>query len=250
MTSSTSGLFFRQLFDKRSWTYTYILADEETREAVIIDPVIDQVERDLKIIEQCELKMLYAINTHVHADHITGSGSLKKRIPGLQSVLAKVSGGKANVYLTAGECVHFGRHTLEGRPTPGHTNGCMSFYLKNGGMIFTGDALFVRGCGRTDFQEGDAGHLYDSIWNEILSLPDSTLVYPGHDYVGMTVTSVREEKRYNPRVTKSKEGFKHIMENLNLPYPQQLAASLPANLACGLQEGLGIEEEKEKEGGK
>merc|ERR1711990_780600 len=121
----------------------------------------------------------------------------------------------------------------------------MSFVASSGGMAFTGDALLIRGCGRTDFQEGDSATLYDSVWREILSLPDSTLLYPAHDYVGQSVTSVGEEKRHNPRLSKSKDVFVEIMENLNLPYPRQIDASLPANLVCGLQESLDVEEEEE-----
>jgi len=241
MTTPSNGLLFRQLFDKESWTYTYILADEDTREAIIIDPVIDQVERDIKMIEQNDLKLKYALNTHVHADHITGSGVLKRRISAVQSAISLVSGGKADVYLSHGSQLSFGRHTLEARSTPGHTSGCMSFLLSDAGLAFTGDALLIRGCGRTDFQEGDAATLYESVWREIFSLPDATLLYPAHDYVGLSVTSVKEEKAHNPRLTKSKEGFIEIMNNLNLPYPKQIDKSLPANLVCGLQESLQVQ---------
>jgi len=236
-----NGLIFRQLFDKESWTYTYILADEDTKEAVIIDPVIDQVERDIKMIEQNDLKLKFAVNTHVHADHITGSGVLKRRLPGALSAISKISGGQADMYLDHGAHLTFGRHTLEARSTPGHTNGCMSFVLSPAGMAFTGDALLIRGCGRTDFQEGDPGTLYESVWREILSLPDSTLLYPAHDYVGLSVTSVKEEKVHNPRLSKSKEAFIDIMKNLNLPYPKQIDKSLPANLVCGLQESVHVQ---------
>jgi len=235
-----NGLIFRQMFDKESWTYSYLLADEETKEAVIIDPVIDQVERDIKVVEQNGLKLVYAINTHVHADHITGSGVLKRRIPGVKSCISQVSGGKADVYLSHGDALAFGRHSLEARSTPGHTSGCMSFVLASAGVAFTGDALLIRGCGRTDFQEGDAAMLYDSVWREILSLPDTTLLYPAHDYVGLSATTVGEEKVHNPRLSKSKEVFVDIMNNLNLAYPKQIDRSLPANLVCGLQESLHV----------
>jgi len=236
-----NGLLFRQMSDKESWTYTYLLADSESKEAVIIDPVVDQVERDLKIIEQNGLKLVYAVNTHVHADHITGTGLLKRRLPGVASAISQVSGGKADLYLSHGSRLSFGRHSLEARSTPGHTNGCMSFVLASSGLAFTGDALLIRGCGRTDFQEGDPGTLFDSVWREILSLPDSTLLYPAHDYVGLTVTTVGEEKIHNPRLSKSKEQFIDIMNNLNLPYPKQIDKSLPANLVCGLQESLHVQ---------
>lgn len=236
-----NGLIFRQMSDKESSTYTYLLADEETKEAVIIDPVVDQAERDIKMIEQNGLKLIYAVNTHVHADHITGSGILKRRLPGATSAISQVSGGKADLYLDHGSCLKFGRHSLEARSTPGHTSGCMSFVLASTGVAFTGDALLIRGCGRTDFQEGDAGTLYDSVWREILSLPDSTLLYPAHDYVGLTATTVGEEKVHNPRLSKSKEEFIGIMNNLNLPYPKQIDKALPANLVCGLQESLHVQ---------
>lgn len=236
-----NGLIFRQMFDKESWTYTYLLADADTKEAVIIDPVIDQVERDIKMIEQNGLELLYALNTHVHADHITGSGILKRRLPGAVSAISQVSGGKADMYLDNGSHLKFGRHSLEARSTPGHTSGCMSFVLASAGLAFTGDALLIRGCGRTDFQEGDAATLYESVWREILSLPDTTALYPAHDYVGLTSTSVGEEKAHNPRLSKSKDEFIGIMNNLNLPYPKQIDKSLPANLVCGLQETLHVQ---------
>jgi len=239
---ASDNLVFRQMFDKGSWTYTYLLADKETKEAVIIDPVIDQVERDLKIIQQCGLKLKMALNTHVHADHITGSGMLKRKIESLKSGISKVSGGKADIYLSPGDKVQFGCHSLEARGTPGHTNGCMTFLLKDQAMAFTGDALLIRGCGRTDFQQGDASTLYESVWREILSLDDHTRLYPAHDYVGLSCTTVAEEKAHNPRLSKTKAEFIEIMQNLNLPYPRQIDASLPANLLCGLQETLEVKE--------
>jgi len=240
-TAFGNGLIFRQMFDKESWTYTYLLADAETKEAVIVDPVYEQAERDIKMIEQNGLKLLYAVNTHVHADHITGSGVLKRRLPSVSSAISLVSGGKADLYLEHGSCLKFGHHSLQARSTPGHTNGCMSFFLPTAGVAFTGDALLIRGCGRTDFQEGDAATLYESVWREILSLPDSTLLYPAHDYIGLSATSVGEEKVHNPRLAKSKEEFVGIMNNLNLPYPKHIDKSLPANLVCGLQESLHVQ---------
>jgi sulfur dioxygenase len=224
---------FRQLFEHKSYTYSYLLADKETREAVLIDPVVDVVDRDVKIIQELGLKLLYSINTHCHADHITGSGVLKERLKGNQSMISAMSGAKADIKIKHGEIIKFGKFMLEVRSTPGHTDGCVTFVWHDAGMAFTGDALLIRGCGRTDFQQGDPAMLYDKVHNEILSLPEEFLLYPGHDYTGQTVTTVREEKLYNPRLTKPKPQFVDIMNNLNLPYPKQIDKALPSNLVDG-----------------
>ncbi|CAM4945787.1 unnamed protein product [Rotaria socialis] len=222
---------FRQLFEPVSSTYTYLLADSTTKEALIIDPVIDTVERDAKLIQQFGLNLRYAVNTHVHADHITGR---------CQSVLSNLSGAKADIYLKDGEFIKIGESgktplALECRTTPGHTNGCMSFVWHDYGAVFTGDALLIRGCGRTDFQQGSSDELYTSIHTKIFTLPDHYLVYPAHDYTGQTCSSVSEEKTLNPRATKSREEFIEIMSNLKLSYPKQIDKALPANIVCGLQ---------------
>mmetsp|Transcript_16900 Transcript_16900/g.35075 ORF Transcript_16900/g.35075 Transcript_16900/m.35075 type:complete len:239 (-) Transcript_16900:57-773(-) len=233
-------LIFRQLFEPVSFTYTYVLADRGSEECpgVIIDPVDVTVERDLKVVAQLGITLLFGLNTHVHADHITGTGKLKKALPNLKSVLAKASNGRADVHVTPGEEIRFGQFTLEVRSTPGHTDGCLTYVLKKGEEIlmgFTGDALLIRGCGRTDFQQGDSRTLYNSVHSQIFSLPDSTLLYPAHDYQGFTVTTVGEEKRFNPRLSLHIEDFCETMANLNLPYPKQIDAALPANMACGFQ---------------
>ncbi|XP_051790764.1 persulfide dioxygenase ETHE1, mitochondrial-like isoform X1 [Erpetoichthys calabaricus] len=222
-------------FEKESSTYTYLLADKKTKEAVIIDPVLETVERDSRLIQQLQLKLLYAVNTHVHADHVTGSGRLKDVFPGCKSVLSDASGGKADHYVDDGEELRFGNFALEVRKTPGHTNGCITLVLSNA-MAFTGDALLIRGCGRTDFQQGSADTLYYSVQNKIFTLPDDCLLYPGHDYTGQTVTTVEEEKKLNSRLTKPLPEFVELMNNLNLPYPKQIDRALPANLICGIQD--------------
>lgn len=172
----------------------------------------------------------------MHADHVTGSGNLKKLYPSCRSVISKSSGAKADVLLNPNEKIKFGRHELIARPTPGHTNGCMAYICHEQGTVFTGDTVLIRGCGRTDFQEGDPATLYNSVHTEIFTLPDNFKLYPGHDYKGRTVTTVWEEKQYNLRLTKSLEEFIDIMNNLNLPYPKMMDVAVPANKICGIQE--------------
>lgn len=226
---------FRQLLEYKSFTYTYLLADPETKEAILIDPVLETVDRDVKLVGDMGLTLKYGVNTHVHADHITGTGKIKEKIPTCKSVISAAGKAKADVLLKEGDKIKFGRFELEARSTAGHTNGCMTFVWHEKGMVFTGDALLIRGCGRTDFQEGDAGLLYENVHKKILSLPANFQLYPAHDYTGQTVTTVAEEKQYNPRLTKPKAEFIEIMKNLNLPYPKQIDLALPANLVCGIQ---------------
>lgn len=230
----TKDFFFRQLFDEATWTYTYLLADLNTREAVIIDPVLEKAKRDANLVKDLGFTLKYALNTHMHADHITGSGWLKQLLPGSKSVIAKASGAKADIHINEGDPVTFGRHRIDTLATPGHTNGCMSFVIHEQGCIFTGDTVLIRGCGRTDFQEGDPAHLYENVHSKIFTLPDNFRIYPAHDYKGLMESSVWEEKTYNPRLTKTKEEFINIMDNLNLPYPKKIDVSLPANRECGV----------------
>jgi len=157
-------------------------------------------------------------------------------VPGLKSVIAKDSGAKADVLLGHGDKVTIGKHTLEVRATPGHTSGCVTYVLNGGKACFTGDALLIRGCGRTDFQQGNAGTLFESVHREIFSLPDDCVVYPAHDYKGNTCSTVLEEKTLNPRLSKTKDEFIAIMDNLGLPYPKQIDNALPLNMVCGIQE--------------
>ncbi|CAH0560823.1 unnamed protein product [Brassicogethes aeneus] len=224
---------FRQLFDSVSSTYTYLLGDAGTKECILIDPVLEQVQRDFQLVQDLNLKLKYAVNTHMHADHITGTGKLKN-LSGCKSVISKCSGAQADVFVTDGDEIEFGNYKLNVLSTPGHTNGCCSFYLKDLGIAFTGDALLIRGCGRTDFQEGDPETLYQSVHCKIFRLPAETLLYPAHDYKGCTVTTVDEEMRLNPRLTKSQDEFVDLMKNLNLSYPKQIDKALPANKVCGL----------------
>jgi sulfur dioxygenase len=228
-------LIFRPLYEETSWTFTYVLACPVTKEAILIDPVDITVERDLEVVGEMGLKLVGALNTHCHADHITGSGLLAERVPGCKSMIAAVSGAKACVHLSPGDRIKFGTRYVEARATPGHTNGCMSFVTDDMKMVFTGEALLIRGCGRTDFQQGNSETMFESIWTQIYSLPQETLVYPGHDYKGRLVSTIGEEKKYNARLAgKTKEEFVHIMNNLKLAYPKKIDVALPANLMDGV----------------
>lgn len=231
-------LVFRQLFDLTSSTYTYLLGCADTREAVIIDPVFEQARRDAALIGELDLKLVAILETHVHADHVTGAWLLRRRLGGAIA-LSKASGAQgADRYLEHGDRVAFGRRHLEVRATPGHTGGCLTYVLDDHSMAFTGDCLLIRGSGRTDFQQGDARAMYRSVHDRILTLPAGCLLYPAHDYKGHTVTSVREESRYNPRLGGDVAigDFAGHMANLNLPHPKQLDVAVPANLKCGRPE--------------
>ncbi len=228
-------MLFRQLFDPQSSTYSYLLADVATREAVLIDPVYEQVRRDGALIEELDLKLIWTLETHVHADHVTGAWLLRHRF-GSRIALAAASGAEgADRLLQPGERVDFGRRYLSTRATPGHTAGCLTYVLDSEDMAFTGDCLLIRGCGRTDFQGGDAGQLYTSVHSQIFTLPDACLLYPAHDYRGLTATSVGEEKAYNPRLggQLSQSDFTGYMENLGLDHPKKMDIAVPANLKCG-----------------
>lgn len=226
-------MIFRQLFDYETWTYTYVLADEYTKEAIIIDPVYEQSERDAKLIKELELKLLYMIDTHVHADHITGSSMLKRHFPEAKIILSEQGGtNHPDVLVRDGDTVIFGSYTASILSTPGHTNGCISIVAD--GKVFTGDSLLIRGCGRTDFQQGSPELMYHSVTQKLFVLPDETEVYPGHNYAGFEKSTIAEEKAFNPRfANKTKEEFIEIMNNLHLPHPKKLAESVPANLVCG-----------------
>lgn len=232
----SQGLLFRQLFEPESSTYTYLLADTSTKEAVLIDPVLETLDRDLTLLHELGFKLKVAVNTHCHADHITSTGLMKKRLAGLKSAISKFSGASADIHLSEGDKITFGKQYLTVVETPGHTDGCVTLVTGDRSMAFTGDALLIRGCGRTDFQQGSAKKLYQSIHQKIFTLPDHCLIYPGHDYKGQTASTVAEERKFNPRLTKSLEEFVDIMNNLNLPKPKKIDVSVPANLVCGVHE--------------
>jgi sulfur dioxygenase len=228
-------MIFRQLFDPQSSTYSYLLADPQSREAVLIDPVFEQARRDEALISELGLALVATIETHVHADHVTGAWLLKQRL-GSAIVISADSGAEgADRYVKHGDRIAFGKRYLEVRATPGHTSGCITLVLDDESRAFTGDALLIRGSGRTDFQQGDARTLYRSVRSQILSLPPTSLLYPGHDYRGLTVTSVAEEQQFNPRLGgQAAEGdFVGYMRNLGLPHPKLMDVAVPANLRVG-----------------
>ncbi len=231
-------MLFRQLYDPETSTYTYLLADEETLEGVLIDTVREQFERDVTLLRELGIKVISTLETHVHADHVTASGRFRTEFGSKVAVSAAAGVANADIGLKHGDQVSFGRCALEARATPGHTGGCMTFVSHAERMAFTGDALLIRGCGRTDFQEGDPGTLYRSVREQILTLPDETRLYPGHDYKGRMVTTVAEEKRFNARLAldKTPEQFEEIMNALDLAYPKKIDEAVPANLESGLVE--------------
>ncbi|HCH64336.1 MAG TPA: hypothetical protein DFR83_16140 [Deltaproteobacteria bacterium] len=229
-------MIFRQLFDRSSCTYTYLLADEESRLAVLIDPVLELVERDLQILAELRLSLRYTIETHLHADHITGGAKIRAAL-GSECVVAHAAGDTlADRKVHHGDEIRFGAHTLEVRCTPGHTNGCASYVDHHGRRVFTGDALMVRGCGRTDFQQGSPETLFASVHEQIFSLPGDYAIYPGHDYRGRTSSTVEEERQHNPRLGNGRSlmEFRQIMGALNLSHPAKIDVAVPANRRCGL----------------
>lgn len=233
-----NGVIFRQLFDSTSSTYTYLLADAGTREALLIDPVFEQFGRDRALLRELGLTLRFTVDTHVHADHVTAAWRFRDAL-GSRIVLSRQSGAaEADLHADDGDTVTVGATTLTARATPGHTNGCMTWATADERMAFTGDALLIRGAGRTDFQQGDARALYRSIRTRIFTLPNACLLYPAHDYEGRTVTTVVEEKQWNARAggNASEEDFVGYMTNLGLPHPKQIAVAVPANLRCGRPE--------------
>jgi sulfur dioxygenase len=227
-----------QLFDTASSTYTYVLFDEHSREALIIDPVDEQIERDLAVLREHGLKLVWAVETHAHADHITSAGKLAE-LAGAKTAAPEGCGiGTAAVQLSDGASLRFGAHTLEALHTPGHTAGSMSFVWKTADAVhaFTGDSLLINGCGRTDFQSGSAAALYRSLTQVLFTLPDHTVVWPGHDYQGRTHSSIGQEKTSNARVAgKTEAEFVAIMDALQLPKPKRIDEAVPANLQSGLR---------------
>jgi sulfur dioxygenase len=239
-------VLFRQLFDPQSSTYTYMLACSKEREAVIIDPVFELARRDSALIEELGLNLVATLETHIHADHVTGGWLLRERF-GSAFMVAKAGGAEgADRYLKHDDHVRFGGCHLVVRATLGHTASCLTFVLQDRSMAFTGDSLLIRGCGRTDFQGGSAEELYRSVHDQIFSLPDDCLLYPGHDYRGLTVSSVAEERRFNPRLggELSAGDFCGFMNNLGLPHPKQMDIAVPANLRCGRPDACSLPNEE------
>jgi glyoxylase-like metal-dependent hydrolase (beta-lactamase superfamily II) len=228
-------LIFRQLFDHETWSYTYLLADAESREAILIDPVKERAERDLALLGELGLKLRYVLDTHLHADHITGAAKLKAAT-GARSGVSRVAGVRAaELALEDGQELTYGKFRLRVLATPGHTDTCLSFYSE--GMVFTGDTLFVRDVGRTDFQQGSNEKMFASVREKLFALPPETYVYPAHDYAGMSVSTIAEEMRHNPKVgTKiSFEEFRAKMEAMKLAPPKRLHIAVPANQRGGAE---------------
>lgn len=227
------SLIFRQLFDYETWTYTYLLADSASKEALLIDTVKEQVPRDLMLLQELGLQLKYVLDTHVHADHVTGAAQLRKAT-GAKTGVSKVAGvAVADLALEDGQELQYGKYTIRVIATPGHTNTCLSFYSE--GMVFTGDTLFVRDVGRTDFQEGSNEKMFESITKKLYALPPETLVYPAHDYKGHEVSTIREEMNFNTKVNAKSafQEFKQKMEAMRLGPPKRLHIAVPANLKGG-----------------
>ena len=224
----------RSLLDLESNTLTYLLIDKGTQSAILIDPVLESAERDLKLLRELGLTLRYTIETHIHADHITALDVLRHETGCVAIVPQNAQVALADREFKDNECLQVGQDIfLQALNTPGHTDSHMA-YLFNKKAVFTGDALFIRGCGRADFQGADPGILYDSVTERLFSLPAETWVFPGHDYKGMSVSTIAEELQFNPRFAgKTRETFIELMNNLNLPYPKKMDIAVPANLNGG-----------------
>ncbi|MBB4230107.1 MBL fold metallo-hydrolase [Rhizobium mongolense] len=228
-------MIFRQLFDSVSGTYTYLIASRKGGEALIIDPVLEKVDRYLKLVEELDLKLVKAVDTHLHADHITGLGALRDRTHCVTVMGEQTLADVVSMRVTEGDRVAIEGLSLDVLYTPGHTDDSYSFLMN--GRVFTGDTLLIRGTGRTDFQNGNPLQQYDSIFNKLLKLPDETLVYPAHDYKGDTVSTIGEEKRFNPRLkVRSADEYADLMNNLKLPNPKMMDVAVPANIHIGLHQ--------------
>jgi len=224
-----------QLFDPATSTFSYLLWDEKTKQAALIDSVKEQVERDTLLIRQLGLELRYSLETHIHADHVTGSGLLRNIFNCQVAVHENSGAGCADILLTDGDTLKLGDEVIEVLHTPGHTNTDISYRIN--GAVFTGDALLINGCGRTDFQSGDAKTLYRSITNKLFTLDGETIVYPGHDYNGFTASTIGREKTFNPRLgnNRSEQAFVDIMESLILQPPARINIAVPGNQHCGLK---------------
>ncbi len=226
-------MIFRQLFDADTYTYTYLVGCDFTQKAILIDTVAGEVDSYIALLNELDLTLVYTLETHVHADHITGASLLREQL-GSKSVVHREGGAMcADLLVTDGVVLEVGEIEIKVLHTPGHTSGCVSYLIDD--RLFSGDSLFINGCGRTDFQQGDAATLYRSITEKLFTLPGDTLVYPGHDYHGLTVSTIKQEMALNPRLGggKTEAEFVEIMANVKLAYPKYLDQALPANQACG-----------------
>jgi len=230
-------MIFRQLFDNVSSTYSYLLASRRGGEALIIDPVLERVDRYLQLVKELELKLVKAVDTHLHADHITGLGALRDRTRCITVMGEQSSVDVVSMRVAEGDRVQIEGLSLDVLYTPGHTDDSYSYLL--GDRVFTGDTLLIRGTGRTDFQNGDPRAQYDSLFNKLLKLPDETLVYPAHDYKGDTVSTIGEEKRFNPRLqVRSVDHYVDLMNSLDLPNPKMMDVAVPSNMRQGLAQQI------------
>jgi glyoxylase-like metal-dependent hydrolase (beta-lactamase superfamily II)/rhodanese-related sulfurtransferase len=228
-------MIFRQLFDATSGTYTYLLASRQGGEALIIDPVLEKIDRYLQLVRELDLKLVKAVDTHLHADHITGLGALRDRTRCITVMGENTHADVVSMRVAEGDRIEIEGLRLDVLYTPGHTDDSYSFLLND--RVFTGDTLLIRGTGRTDFQNGDPRAQYDSIFNKLLKLPDATFVFPAHDYKGDTVSTIGEEKQFNPRLkVKSMDEYAEVMNNLNLPNPKMMDVAVPANMRVGLHQ--------------
>jgi glyoxylase-like metal-dependent hydrolase (beta-lactamase superfamily II)/rhodanese-related sulfurtransferase len=226
-------MLFRQLFDSISGTYTYLLASRRGGEALIIDPVLEKVDRYLQLMRELDVKLVKAVDTHLHADHVTGLGALRDRTHCITVMGEQTKADVVSMRLAEGEKLTVDGVCLDVLYTPGHTDDSYSYLMRD--RVFTGDTLLIRGTGRTDFQNGDPRAQYDSIFNKLLRLPEDTMVFPAHDYKGETVSTIGEEKAFNPRLqVKSVDQYAEVMNNLNLPNPKMMDVAVPANMKVGL----------------
>jgi sulfur dioxygenase len=228
-------MIFRQLFDSTSGTYTYLLASRHGGEALIIDPVLERVDRYLQLVRELDLKLVKAVDTHLHADHVTGLGALRDRTHCITVMGEQTQADVVSMRVAEGDRIRIEGLSLDVLYTPGHTDDSYSFMLAD--RVFTGDTLLIRGTGRTDFQNGDPRAQYDSIFNKLMKLPDETMVYPAHDYKGETVSTIGEEKLFNPRLkVKTIDEYVDLMNNLKLPHPKMMDVAVPANARVGLHQ--------------
>jgi sulfur dioxygenase len=231
-------MFIRQLMDLATSTWTYVLADERSGDAILIDPVFEQHDRDVALLRELGLRLVMTVDTHCHADHVTGAWLMKAALGSRIALSGEYGAENVDEPLAEGGVVRFGAHALEVRATPGHTAGCTTLVTAARDAAFTGDCLLVRAAGRTDFQQGSARRMFRSIRDRIFTLPDGCVIYPAHDYEGRTSSTVGEERRFNPRIggEAREEDFVGYMENLGLPHPRKMEQAIPANLRCGRPE--------------